>query len=113
MDVLEFPVVSAAQLSQPFPVQRTDSLFLVVFSVFAVYTVAVQASAAEYLAALTIPRLKRFRCTLALVIMAALGAVMPAPSEWTELSAAAVLAALLIVPAEAMLKGGVRRRERA
>ncbi len=113
MDVLEFPVVSAAQLSQPFPVQRTDSLFLVVFSVFAVYTVAVQASAAEYLAALTIPRLKRFRCTLALVIMAALGAVMPAPSEWTELSAAAVLAALLTVPAEAMLKGGIRRRERA
>ena len=113
MDVLGFPVVSAAQLSQPFPVQRTDSLFLVVFSVFAVYTVAVQASAAEYLAALTIPRLKRFRCTLALVIMAAVGAVMPAPSQHTELYAAAAFAALLIVPAEALVKGGVRRRERA
>lgn len=112
MDVLSFPVISAAQLSQPFPVQRTDSLFLVVFSVFAVYTAAVQASAAEYLIARTFPQLKRFRCTLALMIMAAAGAVMSAPSQYTELYAAAALTALLIVPAEGLLKGGVRKRER-
>lgn len=113
MDVISFPVTSAAQLSQPFPVQRTDSLFLTVFSVFAVYTTAVQASAAEYLAALTVPRLRRFRCTLALAIMAALGAVMGAPSSGTAVYAAAAAAMLLIVPAEALVKGGLGKREKA
>lgn len=113
MDVLDFPVTSAAQLSQPFPVQRTDSLFLTVFSVFAVYAAAVQASAAEYLAALTVPRLRRFRCTLALAVMVAVGALIGSPSEHAGAYAAAVLAALLIVPAEAIIRGGVRRHEKA
>lgn len=113
MDVLDFPVASAAQLSQPFPVQRTDSLFLTVFSVFAVYTAAVQASAAEYLAALTIPRLRRFRCTLALAVMVAVGAFIGSPSESTGLYAAAGLAALLAVPAESFFRGGVRKHEKA
>ena len=37
---------------------------------------------------------------------------MSAPSQYTELYAAAALTALLIVPAEGLLKGGVRKRER-
>ena len=113
MDVLDFPVASAAQLSQPFPVQRTDSLFLTVFSVFAVYTAAVQASAAEYLAVLTIPRLRRFRCTLALAVMVAVGALIGSPSESAGLYAVAGLSALLAVPAESLIKGGLRKHEKA
>lgn len=113
MDVLDLPVASAAQLSQPFPVQRTDSLFLTVFAVFAVYTVAVQASAVEYLAARTFPCLRRFRCTLALAVMVAVGAIIGSPSESTGIYAAAGLAVLLIVPAEALIKGGIRKHEKA
>lgn len=113
MDVLVFPVTAAAQLSQPFPVQRTDSLFLIVFSVFAVYAAAVQASAAEYLAALTFPRLRRFRCTLALAVMIAAGAALYGLPQSSAVYAAAGLAALLIMPAERLIKGGVRKREKA
>ena len=113
MDVLDFPVASAAQLSQPFPVQRTDSLFLTVFAVFAVYTVAVQASAAEYLAARTFPRLRRFRCTLALAVMISAGAVLYGLPQSSVLYAAAGLAALLIAPAESLIRGGIRKHEKA
>ena len=113
MDVLSFPVTSAAQLSQPFPVQRTDSLFMIVFAVFAVYAVAVQASAAEYLMARTVPQIRRYRCTLALVIMVAAGAVLYAPGADMRLFALAAPAALLAAPAEILLKGGLRKRNEA
>lgn len=42
MPISDFPVMTAAQLSQPFSVQRIDSLFLIVFAVFAVFSIAQQ-----------------------------------------------------------------------
>lgn len=47
MNITDFPIAAAAQLSQPIAVQRIDSLFLSVFAVFAVFAVAVQGSAAK------------------------------------------------------------------
>lgn len=58
MSITDFPIVTAAQLSQPFSVQRIDSLFLIIFTVFAVYSIAVQALAAEYLLEEILPVLK-------------------------------------------------------
>ena len=113
MEVTDFPVTAAAQLSQPFPVQRTDSLFMVVFSVFAVFSAAVQASAAEYLMARTIPQLKRFRCTLALIIMVSAGAAIDSAEAGMRLFAAAAPAALLAAPAEMLVRGGLRKRNEA
>ena len=75
--------------------------------------VPVQASAAEYLAARTFPCLRRFRCTLALAVMVAVGALIGSPSESTGIYAASGLAVLLIVPAEALIKGGIRKHEKA
>ncbi len=112
MDITDFPAALAAQLSQPFPVQRIDSLFLIVFAVFAVYSIAVQASAAEYLIGSTIPQMKKFRCTASLIIMAAASFITE--GEYAEmLFAAASAAGLLIVPAEAFLKRRVRIKSEA
>lgn len=47
MEITDFPIAAAAQLSQPIAVQRIDSLFLSVFAVFAVFSAAVQGSAAK------------------------------------------------------------------
>lgn len=49
MPMAEYPVLMAVQLSQPFPSQRIDALFLTAFSVYAVFTAAVQSAAAAYL----------------------------------------------------------------
>lgn len=115
MDVLDFPVTTAAQLSQPFPVQRTDSLFLIVFSVLAVFSIAVQASAAEYLAAGTIPRLKRFRCTAVLFMMVAIGTVLYDIGTGIISYALSSFIIMMIVPLESLLKkgGGEMKREKA
>jgi hypothetical protein len=98
IEIVDFPIVWAAQLTQPFSVQRIDSLFLIVFTVFAVYSIAVQASAAEYLIGEVFPFIKRYRCSIILIIMAVIGAVS---EKWRYLGIiTAVLAVmgLIIVP---------------
>ena len=110
MDVSEFPAAIAAQLSQPFPVQRIDSLFLIVFSVFAVYSIAVQASAAEYLIGITFPEMKKFRCTSALIIMSAVGLIPLKISDHAAVFAAVTAAMLIAAPAENLIRKGLMKK---
>lgn len=91
IEITDFPIVSAAQLTQPFSVQRIDSLFLIVFTVFAVYSVAVQASVAEYLVGEVFPFIRRYRCSLILAVMAVIGAIS---EKWLYLG---IITALLSV----------------
>jgi hypothetical protein len=46
-----------------------------VFTVFAVYSIAIQASAAEYLVGEIFPFVRQYRCSIILVVMAVVGAV--------------------------------------
>lgn len=69
MDIMDFPVVRAAQFSQPFPSQRIDSLFLIVFAVYAVFSIAVQSAAGACLAGKLFPSFRRFRCLTVLALM--------------------------------------------
>ena len=73
MDLTEFPVMTAAQLSQPFEAQRIDSLFLVVFSVFAVFAAALQIMAGARLLRQIFPRFGQWKSTVvtALVLVSA------------------------------------------
>lgn len=73
MDITDFPIVTAAQLTQPFSSQRIDSLFLIIFTVFAVYSTAVQGAAADYLLDCVFPKFKKYRCTAMLGAMAVFG----------------------------------------
>ena len=98
MEIADFPIVWAAQLTQPFSVQRIDSLFLIVFTVFAVYSIAIQASAAEYLVGEIFPFVRQYRCSIILVVMAVVGAIS---GEWQHLDiVTAVLAVtgVIIIP---------------
>lgn len=105
MEITEFPIVSAAQLTQPFSVQRIDSLFLIVFTVFAVYSIAVQASAAEYLTGEIFPFIKRYRCSAALGIMAVLGAIWGSSGMIT---AVAATGGMIIIPIIYFIKRKMR-----
>lgn len=105
MEIAEFPIVSAAQLTQPFSVQRIDSLFLIVFTVFAVYSIAVQASAAEYLTGEIFPFIKRYRCSAALGIMAISGAMWSSGGAVTAIVAAG---GMIIIPIIYFIKRKMR-----
>lgn len=72
MEIIDFPIAASAQISQPFPVQRIDSLFLIVFSVSAVYSIAIQSTSADYLLDEVSP-IKKYRSMLMLIAMAAVG----------------------------------------
>ena len=69
MQITEFPVVTSAQLSQPFPVQRIDSLFLIIFAVFGVFSIGVQSLASAELLKKIIPSFRRLRTTSVLILM--------------------------------------------
>lgn len=113
MKITDFPIVTAAQLSQPFPVQRIDSLFLIVFTVFAVYSIAVQASAAEFVLTETIPFIKKYRCSLMLLIMAAAGYLTGGKNFYGITAAIIPVFIILAVPGiyhmKRLLKGGQGR----
>ena len=49
MPIADYSLLKAAQLSQPFPSQRIDALFLAAFSVYAVFTAAVQTAVAAHI----------------------------------------------------------------
>ena len=72
MPVTDFPVITAAQLSQPFEAQRIDSLFLVVFSVFAVFSAALQVMTGAFLLRRIFPSFRRWKSTA--VILCTVGA---------------------------------------
>lgn len=108
MEIVDFPIVSAAQLTQPFSVQRIDSLFLIVFTVFAVYSIAVQASAAEYLIGEVFPFIKRYRCSIILAIMAVIGAVSEKWHYLGIITAALATVGLIVVPVIYFIKRKIR-----
>lgn len=104
MKITEFPVVTAAQLSQPFPVQRIDSLFLIIFAVFAVFSIAVQSLTAAGLLMKIFPEFKRFRTTSVLVLMIGSAFLFTEDNNYNIIYAVAVAFVLLAVPSVVLLK---------
>lgn len=49
MSVTDFPVITSVQLSQPITNQRIDSVFMIIFAVFAVFSVTTQVMTGAYL----------------------------------------------------------------
>lgn len=97
MTLTEHPVITAAQLSQPFEAQRIDSIFLVVFSVLAVFSVTLQVMTGAYLLEAIIPRFQRWRSLTVTALM--IGAAFIIGSrELAGLRACAAVAALIVAP---------------
>lgn len=99
MDIVRFPAVMAAQLSQPFPSQRIDSLFMIVFACLAVYSIAVQTVSASMAAVSLFPAAERYAPAAVLLLMTAGALMSGAQTELSPLRAAVNTAALLILPA--------------
>lgn len=98
MEITDFPIVTSAQLSQPFPVQRIDSLFLIVFSVFAVYSIALQASMAQYLLGETVPVIKKYKSAIILILMASVGFLSGGNIHYGVIYSISVVIILLFAP---------------
>jgi hypothetical protein len=97
MTLTDFPVITAAQLSQPFEAQRIDSLFLVVFSVLAVFSVTLRVMTGAYLLGELFPRFQRWR-SLTVIALTVGAAFVISQRELTAVRACAAIAALLIAP---------------
>lgn len=97
MELTDFPVITAAQLSQPFEAQRIDSLFLVVFSVLAVFSVTLQVMTGAYLLGELFPRFQRWRSLTVIAVMIG-AAFIISGRELLTVRACAAVAALLIAP---------------
>lgn len=97
MDITDFPVITAAQLSQPFEAQRIDALFLVIFAVFAVFSVTLQVMTGAYLVKQIFPRFVRWRSS-AVIIMIIGAALLISGRELLPLRACAAFAALIFAP---------------
>lgn len=73
MEITDFPVIFSAQLSQIFSVQRTDSIFMVIFSGAAVFSIGLQTACSAYLLGRIVPKLKKYRSGICILLMAAAG----------------------------------------
>ena len=95
MPVTDFPVITAAQLTQPFEAQRIDSLFLVVFSVFAVFSAALQVMTGAFLLERIFPSFRHWKST-AVILCTVAAACLMWGRELTSLRGAGAAAALIL-----------------
>ncbi|MDE6781947.1 MAG: hypothetical protein K2J40_10915 [Ruminococcus sp.] len=108
MKITEFPIVTAAQLSQPFSVQRIDSLFLIIFAVFAVFSIAVQSLASTELLIKIFPDFRNLRTTSVLVVM--IGAAFMFSGENNSfINIIAIGVILFLLPMIMLMKRGSKK----
>lgn len=98
MEIADFPIIMAAELSQPFSSQRIDSLFLIIFVILAVFAIAVQTVTASYLLSLIFPSFTRFRSTFVLAVMTGSAFLLSGTYQYSTVYSIAAAAALIIVP---------------
>lgn len=97
MPLSDFPVITAAQLSQPFDAQRIDSLFLVVFVVFVVFAVTLQVMTGAIIVKELFPKFKKWRST-AVMVLTIIAAVLIPTEPLLAVRAIAAFAAMLLAP---------------
>lgn len=98
MSIADFPVITTAEISQPFSSQRIDSLFLIVFTILAVFAISAQAQAAAWLIGVLFPGFSSFRSTATLALMTGAGFLLPRTDLYSPLYVPAVTAVLFAVP---------------
>lgn len=108
MKITEFPVITAGQLAQPFPVQRIDSLFLIIFAVFGVFSIAVQSLASTELLIKIFPKFKKLRTTSVLAVMIGT-AFMFSGDNNSFINIIAVGIILFLLPSLVLLKRGMTK----
>ncbi len=96
--ISDFPVITAAQLSQPFSSQRIDSLLLIIFAVFAVFSIAIQSAAASYLMQELFPKSAKLCSAAAIALIIGAAFIMSFLGLSYIAAAAAAMVAVFIVP---------------
>ncbi|MBQ8297826.1 MAG: hypothetical protein IJX77_08600 [Ruminococcus sp.] len=110
MEITDFPIITAAELSQPFSSQRIDSLFLIIFVILAVFAISVQTVTASYLLSTVIPSFKRFRSTAVLAAMTGSAFLMSGINQYSVIYSIAVVMAAAVVPLLMVLSKRAERR---
>ncbi|MBR6983224.1 MAG: hypothetical protein IKH75_06795 [Ruminococcus sp.] len=110
MEISDFPVLTAARLIQPFSSQRTDALFLIVFSCFAVFALSLHTVLGGKLLYSIFPVFKKYRHLTVSVLMTA--AAVTAYRIPVMFTAAASLMILLVIPTAHIFRKSSCRSQR-
>lgn len=111
MEISDFPVIMAAEISQPFSSQRIDSVFLMIFVISAIFAIAVQTAAASCLFGELFPNFTKLRSTLSLILMIGGAFILPEAGSMDIFYSTSVIAALFAVPILIKLCRPSRRRQ--
>lgn len=104
MRITDFPIITAAQLSQPFTKQRIDSLFMILFAISAVFSVTAQVMTGAYLLGEIFPKFTKWRSTV-MISMTIVTAVLLADIPiYSLLTAALAFMAEFAVPLAMLLR---------
>lgn len=104
MGITDFPVVTAVQLSQPFSSQRVDSLFLIVFVILAVFSIALQTITASYLLSRLFPDFRKYRSAFALASMTASAFALAGMNQYSAVFAVIIFTAPFVMGAALLRK---------
>lgn len=111
MEITDFPVVTAAQVSQPFSSQRIDSLFLIVFAIFAVFSIAVQTVTSAYILGELFPKFVKFRSSVSLLLMIGAAFLLWKVPLNSAVIGAGAIGALFAVPLIVLMCGSQSSRK--
>lgn len=93
---LKFPIIAAFQLSQPLSSQRIDALFIIIFSVLAIISIALQATVSADILHKIFPKISSFRTTISLILMTLAGFALSKSDVYSPLFAFIILAATIV-----------------
>jgi hypothetical protein len=69
----QFPIITAVELSQPIKSQRIDAVFILIFVVLAIVSLALQTIVSSQLIQKVFPKFAKFRYTSALILITLMG----------------------------------------
>ena len=95
---MKLPIIAAFQLSQPLSSQRIDALFLIIFVVLAIFSIALQATVSADILHKIFPKLSSYRTTIAFIFMTAIGCILSKSNVYSSFYAVIILLAAIIPP---------------
>ncbi|MGN1481731.1 GerAB/ArcD/ProY family transporter [Porcipelethomonas sp.] len=98
MDISDFPFFSAGSFSQPFSIQRADSLYMVLFTMLCVMTVTLQIILCSWLIQEILPDLKYSALLSAVLMMGMSWAVNIFNIDLTPVTGLLILVLSVIIP---------------
>lgn len=92
----QFPIITAVELSQPIKSQRIDAVFILIFVVLAIVSLALQTIVSSQLIQKVFPKFAKFRYTSALILITLMGLSLSNTNLYSSFYAVIFIIAYLV-----------------